>query len=119
MSRTSKSDGRWLAGLVASYVRANPHAEEWRAHLGELHDYARRSGLPDLPREELDRAVQRHWSALEGAAEKVRREAALFNADRTPRPVRYRHGSGFCPACWIYKDYRKECPSCGHLELTL
>ena len=118
MNRTSEANARTLSGVVASYVRANPQRAELQAHLAELHDYVRRRGLSSLPREELERTVMDHWNRLEGVAERARREAALFTTGRSLRSVRYRHGSSFCPACGLYKDYRKECSSCGHLELT-
>ena len=118
MSRTSEENARALSGVVASYVRANPQMTDLRAHLSDLYDYVRRRGLSSVPREELERTVVDHWNVLEGAAERARREAALFRPGRPVRPVRYRHGASFCPSCGFYKDYRKECPNCGYLELT-
>ena len=118
MSRASEANARTLSGVVASYVRANPKIADLRAHLADHYDYVQRRGLSSMPREELERSVLGHWNLLEGAAERARREAALFRPGQPLRPVRYRHGSSFCPACGLYKDYHKECPSCGHLELT-
>ena len=118
MSRTSEANARALGGVVASYVRANPEMRDLRAHLADLYDFVQRRGLSSLPREELERTVLNHWNVLEGVAERARREAALFRPGRPLRPVRYRHGSSFCPSCGLYKDYHKECPSCGYLELT-
>lgn len=118
MVRGSKADAQRLAGIVTSYVRTHRSGEQLRQGLGDLHAYLLHEGFPRLPPEEVERLVMGHWSALENEARRVREEAGLLSPGHAPRPVRYRHGSAFCAACRTYKDYRKECPFCGHLEMT-
>ena len=44
-------------------------------------------------------------------------EAKLFTRDDTPKKNKF--GSAFCKKCMMYKDYEKECPYCGSLEMSL
>lgn len=119
MARRFTGDEARLAGVVASYVRANPRPPDLEGRLDALYEYVRVRGPPSISREALGAAVVAHQRQLEGAVDLRRREAELFSAGRTPRPTRYRHGSAFCARCGMYKNHRKECSSCGHLELTV
>lgn len=113
------TDPRTLAGVVASYVASHPRQPELSQELDQLHGYLVARGSADVDRAELERAVIAHWNRLEHDVDLRRREAMLFSAEHAPRPVRYRYGVAFCPACGMYKNHRKECPHCGHLELTV
>lgn len=44
-------------------------------------------------------------------------ESILFSPDR-PVP-RFKLGSAFCKRCERFKNYKKECPFCGHHEMTV
>ncbi len=113
------TDPRVLAGIVASYVASHPRQPELSQGLDDLARYLGARGIRDVSRDELERSVLVHWSRLEWEKELRGREAGLFADHPDPRPVRRRHGQPFCPACGMFKDHRKECPRCGHLELTL
>lgn len=117
MVKHTDSEPLRRAGLVASYVRAHPTESQLREGLDAFRDYLRFEGF-EIPPGEIDRAVLDHWRGLERAAERARRAAELFTPGRPARPVRYRRGSAFCPQCAMYKEYRKECRQCGHLEFT-
>lgn len=44
-------------------------------------------------------------------------EEDLFSPPAGDRPVKL--GSCFCPRCSRFKNYKKECPHCGHHEMTV
>ena len=44
-------------------------------------------------------------------------ESILFSPDR-PIP-KFKLGSPFCQKCARFKNYKKECPFCGHHEMTV
>jgi hypothetical protein len=44
-------------------------------------------------------------------------EEDLFSPPAGDRPVKL--GSCFCPTCSRFKNYKKECPHCGHHEMTV
>jgi len=44
-------------------------------------------------------------------------EEDLFSPPAGDRPVKL--GSCFCPGCSRFKNYKKECPHCGHHEMTV
>lgn len=119
MARRSTTDDARLAGVVASYVRANPRPPDLDTRLDALYEYVRVRGFAGVSREALGATVAAHQQQLEAVVDLRRREAELFSAGRTPRPTRYRHGSAFCGRCGMYKNHRKECSACGHLELTV
>jgi hypothetical protein len=113
-----RDDGANLAGVVASFVQTHPSQEALRSNIGNLYDFVCTKRLANLRLEELEKIVFDHCAKLESKTRLVQQQAALFSPKGQARPVRYRFGTAFCSSCRMYKDHRKECPHCGHLEFT-
>ncbi|MFO8052299.1 MAG: hypothetical protein R6V01_11480 [Thermoplasmatota archaeon] len=85
------------------------HLEFLQAYLSDKYHVDLKPGmLKDLVTEEL-RNVEK-----ERRLEDIDRE--LFAPDMDPGDIKL--GSSFCPSCGMFKRYRKECPWCGHHEMT-
>lgn len=104
-----------LEKAVNSYVLAQ--GDEPFKRLTLLRNYLKAKKIAELELKELRDMVSRQLKILEKREKKDRVEAILFTKEGTPKKNRY--GSAFCRRCQMYKDYEKECPYCGSLELTL
>ena len=116
--KQEEDTSRAMAGIVASYVRAQARGPGLEERLPDLARYLAERKLRVPEPVALREMVVRHRDSRDRLAQQPAREAALFAAEGRARPARYRHGSAFCPACGLDKDHRKECGSCGHLEIT-
>jgi len=102
-----------MSGIITSYALA--HTEDPESRLEELTRYlSAQVGAvdADMVRSEVRKAIER----IESTKRDKELLAKLFKKDGSIR--RYQHGSPFCPVCGMFKDYHKECPYCGHHELT-
>jgi len=102
-----------LRRAINSYILAQEDPTE---NLELLQKYIRKKGIGDVSIEVLKKEIK---SQLKKRREKKRMEmieAKLFKKDDEKK--KYRYGSAFCVNCSMYKDYQKECPYCGDLEIT-
>ncbi len=107
-----------LGSAVTSYVIAHPGPEEREGELDSLRAYLRHKKM-DVPKDRLRGLVKREVRKLESVEAWAEEEIALFSKEERARPANRRHGKPFCPKCGMFKDHSKECPYCGHLELTI
>jgi hypothetical protein len=104
-------DKRFESSLV-SYVLAQDNLD---SHLQDLRKFLLEINIK-LDLESLRREVYKIKEKLQKPRKFLELKASLFTKDRYLR--KYRFGSDFCPSCKIFKNYEKECPYCGYLELT-
>lgn len=107
-----------LESAIMSYVIAQVDKERIEKNIPRLHRFLRESGIADLQVEELAQLVRRNVRRLDTVEKSAKLKARLFTRDGRIRHQRYRHGSAFCSNCGMHKDYKKECPFCGNLEIT-
>ncbi len=100
-----------LEGMLVSYVLAQ---EDPDARLEELRFFLKTKGI-DIDTPTLGKQVHKVKKSIEHPKKMVELKAKLFNKEGTIR--KYRFGSDFCPKCRMFKNYEKECPYCGHLEM--
>ncbi|MFO8109441.1 MAG: hypothetical protein R6U17_02820 [Thermoplasmata archaeon] len=81
-----------------------------------LQRYLKVRGIADLSLDELKVYIRKMNRTSDRKSRLITMEALLFTKERTPKENRF--GSPFCKKCYMYKDYEKECPYCGSLELT-
>jgi len=67
-----------------------------------------------LKREELLALLDKEGKSVENAARALYIEKKLL----TPKD-KVLLGSCYCPSCARFKNFRKECPFCGHHEMTI
>jgi hypothetical protein len=70
----------------------------------------------DMPVEGLHALVEQAKVEIRSQAVADEMESILFSPER-PAP-KFKLGKPFCPKCTRFKNYRKECPYCGHHEIT-
>ncbi len=104
-----------LRKAVNSYVIAQGDKPYLR--LKQLQKYLKATKICNIHIEDLRNMVDNQMKLMENRDRKDRMEALLFTRDGEPK--RNRYGNAFCKRCHMYKDYDKECPYCGSLELTL
>lgn len=101
--------------MLNSYILAQEENPYQRLKL--LQKYLKVKGIADMNIRDLKKRIDRMQNASENRKKVDKIEALLFTREGTPKQNRY--GSSFCTRCQMYKDYEKECPYCGSLELTL
>jgi hypothetical protein len=108
-----------LDSIIASYVIAQSgDKERINQNLPMLGDYLKRRHIAEIPEDELLKKVLEQKTAFDSVERKARISAKLFTRDEQPRKAKYRSGSEFCGECKMFKNYTKECPYCGMLEIT-
>ncbi len=100
--------------VINSYILAQ---EEPLDKLRLLQRYLQKKGIADISLKELKTEVKRQMAKDRKDENLSRMEAKLFT--RSGESREYKYGSAFCGNCNMYKDYKKECPYCGDLEMTL
>lgn len=117
--KESVATNKALDGIVASYVIAHGgDKNRIEQNLPVLGDYLKRRHIADIPGEELLKKVIDQKTIFDSVERKAKISARLFTRDGVPRKVKYRSGSEFCGECKMFKNYHKECPYCGRLEIT-
>ncbi|MBS3781884.1 MAG: hypothetical protein KGY66_03840 [Candidatus Thermoplasmatota archaeon] len=107
------TDDKSLKRAINSFLLAQEDPTE---NLELLQKYLRKKGIADVSTEFLKKEIE---SQLEKRKEEKRlkkMETRLFKKENKNK--KYRYGSAFCGNCSMYKDYQKECPYCGKLEMT-
>lgn len=107
--------GRNLKKVINSYLLAHP--DDPYEDLDTLKEYLEKKNMGKISLKGLKDFIKnvRREQRKEKKLEEM--EAKLFTRDGKPKEFKY--GSSFCRNCGMYKDYEKECPYCGHLEMTI
>lgn len=111
----NKSKNKLVKRVVNSYLLV--HKDNPYDKLKLLQRYLKLKKLADLNIRELRDLVDKQLKAERNKNRINQVEAKLFTKEGEPKKNRY--GSAFCRRCMMYKDYEKECPYCGSLEMTL
>ena len=106
-----------LQSAIISYIIAQGNRENIEKNLTQLRRYLKVSGTANVNTEQLTRRVETEVRSLESVERDADQLAILFHKDGKMRKERYRHGSAFCSTCGMFKDYHKECPFCGRIEM--
>lgn len=106
---------RLIKRIVNSYLLV--HKDDPYKKLKLLQKYFRVKKIADISIRELKDIVEKQLKAERMNIKIKDVEAELFTKEGEPKENRY--GSAFCTRCMMYKDYEKECPYCGSLEMTL
>lgn len=119
--RKKKTEARvpTLRSAIVSYVIAQGEKENMAENLPHFRRFLKENGISEVPAERLSRLVETEVRNLESAEKNAGKLARLFSRDGVVRKDKYRHGSAFCSSCGMFKDYRKECPFCGKIEITI
>ncbi len=105
-----------LTGIMESYAHARP--KDTKKTLRNLQTYI--AGIENMgsygigilsKRSQTIREAERRNKLLPAL------QAEIFNVN--VRKEDFLYASDFCPRCNTFKNYDKECPDCGLLELTL
>ncbi|MGA1848544.1 MAG: hypothetical protein ACMUHB_04305 [Thermoplasmatota archaeon] len=84
--------------------------EDLRIYLDAYHKYRTST-------KELETLVDKERTSIAVEMKARHMEEDLFSPPAGDRPVKL--GSCFCPKCSRFKNYKKECPHCGHHEMTV
>lgn len=98
--------------IINSYIIAQ---EDPLENIDDLYRYIRKKKISKISKSQLKNLIKNKLKKQKKDDLKEL-EAKLFTKDGEPRKNRY--GSAFCDNCYMYKDYRKECPYCGKIEFT-
>ncbi|MFO7791841.1 MAG: hypothetical protein R6W73_02525 [Candidatus Saliniplasma sp.] len=101
--------------IVNSYLLA--HKDKPYKDLKLLQKYLKEKNIADLNIRNLKKMVDNQLRSEQNREKLEQLEAKLFTKEGAPKKNKF--GSAFCKRCQMYKDYEKECPYCGSLEMTL
>ncbi|MFP4001396.1 MAG: hypothetical protein ACLFSM_03670 [Thermoplasmata archaeon] len=107
------ADKKRFKRLINSYVLAQDDPTE---NIELLQKYLKAKRIADVSTDFLKRKISSHIKSKRRDEKLRSMEARLFKKDDQERT--FRPGSAICSNCGMYKDYEKECPYCGKLELT-
>lgn len=102
-----------LRRAINSYILAQEDPDE---NLELLKEYLRRKGIGQFSTEVLKKEIKSQLKKRKEKKKLEKMETKLFKKEGEKKKFRY--GSAFCDNCGMYKDYQKECPYCGDLEIT-
>ncbi len=102
-----------LRRAINSYILAQEDPTE---NLDMLQEYLRKKGFGEVSIEVLKKEIKKQLKKRKEKKKLEMMETKLFKKDDEKK--KYRYGSAFCGNCSMYKDYQKECPYCGDLEIT-
>ncbi|MGM0509596.1 MAG: hypothetical protein ACQESD_00515 [Thermoplasmatota archaeon] len=103
-----------LEGVIKSYVLAQKEKPYKKIKLLQI--YLKAMGIADPNLRELRDMIKKEIEREEKRMKIERSERTLFTKDEIEKENKY--GSAYCDNCSMYKDYEKECPYCGSLEMT-
>jgi hypothetical protein len=90
--------------------REKQDLEDLRIYLDAYHQYR-------ISTKELETLIEKERTSIAVEMKARHMEEDLFSPPVGDRPVKL--GSCFCPRCSRFKNYKKECPHCGHHEMTV
>ncbi|MGA1792833.1 MAG: hypothetical protein ACMUHM_02680 [Thermoplasmatota archaeon] len=102
-----------LKSDLRAFLVAHPDRIDEQA-LKDLTAYIEAYYKIKLGRDELEALLKEEKIGMEASRKAYDIEKTLFTS-----PDHIYLGSCFCPACTRFKSYRKECPFCGHHEMTI
>lgn len=106
---------RRVKKVVNSYLLV--HKNDPYKKLKLLQKYLKAKKIADISIRELKSVVDKQLKSREFKERLEQIEAKLFTKEGVPKKNKF--GSAFCQRCGMYKDYEKECPYCGSLEMSL
>lgn len=106
---------RRIEKIVNSYLLA--HKDNPYEKLKLLQKYMKAKNIADIDIRKLKKVVDRQLKSEQNNKRLEKIEAKLFTKEGEPKKNKF--GSAFCKRCQMYKDYEKECPYCGSLEMTI
>lgn len=113
----SKAGKRILKRIINSYILAQDDPMD-KEKLRSLRLYLNQRGIERIRMKYLVKKIKEQKEKKKKKKRLREMETELFKKDEeTKETKKYRYGSSFCPNCNMYKDYQKECPYCGKLEL--
>lgn len=119
MARSSTGDKtskqKKVQEIVRSYLLV--HKDDPYRKLKTLQKYLKKKKKAKIKLKTLRDIVDAQLENEEKQKKLDEMEAELFTRDGDVK--NYKYGSAFCRNCDMYKDYEKECPYCGSLEMTL
>ncbi len=113
--RSKSSKKKKIREIVKSYLMV--HREKPYRKLKTLQRYLKKKNIANIKLKSLRDMVKSQIEKEEEMEKIEEMEAELFTKDGEVK--NYKYGSAFCKNCDKYKDYEKECPYCGSLEMTL
>lgn len=111
----TRSRKRAFKRLINSYIIAQDDPID-NQKLRSLQLYLYQRGIGYIETKDLVKEIKKQQKKMKRNKRLRRIENELFKKGEEKK--KYRYGSSFCPNCSMYKDYEKECPYCGKLELT-
>ena len=108
-----KKRHRRLKRAINSFMLAQDDPTE---NLELLQRYLHKKGFGKVSKKALKKEISSQLKRKKEKKKLKKMEAKLFKKEDEERKFRY--GSAFCGNCNMYKDYQKECPYCGDLEIT-
>ncbi|MEF8832683.1 MAG: hypothetical protein V5A66_04085 [Candidatus Thermoplasmatota archaeon] len=109
----SKKRRKRLRRAINSYILAQEDPAE---NLELLQKYLKKKGIGDFSTKVLKKEIQSQIKKRGEKKKLEKMETKLFKKKEEKKKFHY--GSAFCGNCGMYKDYQKECPYCGDLEIT-
>jgi len=106
-------DKRRFKRVINSYVLAQ---DDPGKNLELLKKYLKKKGIADVSIDILKREISSQIKNKRKKKKMSKIETRLFKKEDEEKS--YRYGSAFCGNCYMFKDYEKECPYCGKLEMT-
>lgn len=107
----------YMSFALANYGEFNPKSIHGKRKILKLREYIKYKFNVDLDLAEIERGVMEYIKEIKNESRYYDNIAAIFTKDGDV--PKYRLGAGFCPDCGMFKNYKKECPYCGHHEITL
>lgn len=103
-----------LERVIKSYTLAQNEKPYKKIKLLQI--YLKAMGIADPSLRELRDMVKKEIEKDEKIKKIERAESTLFTKEGPKKKNRF--GSAYCDNCSMFKNYEKECPYCGSLEMT-
>ncbi len=112
--RVKRSRDKRLDKVINSYLLA--HRDDPYTRLKLLQKFLKVKKIASVDLKTLRDMVKGQITSLKNQEKLDKLEAVLFTKDGKVKDNRY--GSAFCKNCRMFKNYEKECPYCGSLEMS-
>jgi hypothetical protein len=112
--KSQKPADSFYGGVITSYVLA--HRDNPEKYVKELTEYIGQR-MKEVNEETVRAEIRRVIEHMNKPKDTATFTAKLLTTDGKVR--KYRYGLEFCEKCGMFKNYDKECPYCGHHEMTI
>jgi hypothetical protein len=112
---TSKGYGAKARLVIRAFGMSHPDGYT-KLQLEFLQAYLHDKCGTEIGLQQLEKSVLKEVKDVEKERRLEDIDRELFAPDMDPGDIKL--GSSFCPSCGMFKRYRKECPWCGHHEMT-